>query len=104
MGTRDEGIASVADQSYDAVTCTGAINQDHIRVQDGLREFHRIVKPNGYALFTAKADDEVPFLSTVEAMMTSKKMELILAERTLYHNEAGFPFFCFCVVIQMLSE
>jgi len=98
----DKKIDDIPDHYYDSVTCSGAINQDHIRVGDALTEFHRIVKPNGYAVFTAKSHAEVPFLSTIEDMMQEKKIELISAERQIYHTEGGFNHYCYCCVIKMV--
>ena len=91
------------DNSYDGVICISGITRNHIMIEHALRDFLRVIKPGGFAVYTVNDfNDERNFLEEHGKVMKDKKCELILIERRFYYTKDGKDTVCFLCMIKVL--
>ena len=89
--------------TYDGVICISGITKDHIMVEHVLRDFLRVIKPGGFAVYTINDfNDEGNFLEEHGKVMKDNKCELILIERRFYYTKDGKDTVCFLCMIKVL--
>lgn len=80
---------NIPDGTYDAVVSVGGVTVNHITIANALREFVRVLKKGGLAVYTV-----APTVSKAEAMMEHARyleknaIEVVSVEHTLY-GDAG---------------
>ena len=80
-----------------------AITRNHIMVEHALRDFIRVIKRGGFAVYTINDfNDEGNFLEKHGKVMKDKKCELILIERRFYYTKDGKDTVCFLCMIKVL--
>ena len=94
---------SYDDDTFDGVICIGAITRNHIMIEHALRDFLRVIKPGGFAVYTINDfNDEINFLEEHGKVTKDKKCELILIERRFYYTKDGKDTDCFLCMIKVL--
>ena len=90
------------ENAYDGVICIAAITGNNIMIQHALRDFIRVIKPGGFAVYTVNDFYERNFLEEHGKVMKDKKCELILIERKFYYTKDGKDTVCFLCIIKVL--
>ena len=100
--TEDEKLKFNND-CYDAIFCTGAIDDKYISIKNAIPEFFRLLRKGGIAVYTVSymidqgvaLQEHVPYIS-------NEKIELMKIERKFYHFFKGEPSFAHIYVIKKL--
>ena len=92
---------SYGDNTYDGVICISGIGRNHIMIEHALRDFIKVIKPGGFAVYTVNDfSDERNFLEEHGKVMRDKKCELISIERRFYYTKDGKDTVCFLCMIE----
>ena len=88
--------------SYDAAYCMHAISRNHIDIKNALREFCRVVRNNGYAVFFIQETcPPEEFLPVFASFLQQKKMEVLQVERRVSCTIDDAQSYCYCCVVKI---
>ena len=91
------------DGCYDAISCTGAVDDKYISIKNAIPEFLRLLRKGGIAVYTignnvdkgVALQEHVPYIS-------NEKIELMKIERRFYHLINEEPSFAHIYVTKKL--
>lgn len=89
--------------SYDIVTCMGAIVKNSIAIEHALRDFIRVTKPGGYCAYTVNdIHNERSCFESHGKVITALKCELVLMEQRFYYVKDNKETNCYFCMIKVL--
>jgi len=85
----DKEKLNCLDQTYDGLICVLGISHGHIEYDNALREFIRVLKPNGYMVYIINLSsyDIIEVLKFQTMLMEQKKVDLVLFEKDKYYEK-----------------
>lgn len=86
----------ITDMTFDGLLCIGCITTDHIKVEDAVPEFFRLLKHGGIAVYTISPTlDKTKALESHLKYFHEKKFELLQIERKYYVDQMfGIGTYC----------
>merc|ERR1712168_665479 len=91
--------------SYDVVNCMSAISRNSLEIQNAMREFCRVVKPNGYAVLSIfRTIPPAEFLGVITEYVASGAVELLHLEQRVYARMDEEDHLCHICLLRILKR
>jgi len=94
---------SCANNSYDGLICVQGITKGHIELKDALKEFIRVLKPNGIMVYTVNMVFTIDYIMELHKQyFLDGKLELVSLEKRFYYEKRGEKLDCYFCVMKKL--
>ena len=100
----EENSLSCKDDTYDGVFCTHTISKGHLHIQPAVKEFCRVIKAGGYAVFTISPTIEAKeFMGVLADFMCRKIIEITSLEKKDYRTSDNVSYSCYICLMRVLK-
>jgi len=88
---------------YDGIAAVGGISNGHINLKDALKEFSRVLKPNGVMVFTVHLHIGIDnLLDLLKGYLKNGQLDLISIEKRFYYLQCGNKTECYFCAMKKL--
>lgn len=101
----EKNVSGLESNTYDGGISVFGISKNYIALKDALREFTRVIKHGGFAVYTVYDIDDNMQEEIMEEhgkLMKEKKCELVKIEKTFYYIKDGKSTECYLCSIKVL--